>query len=312
MNMWTVTRSKIDRKEVSNVGLNPPGYRTRCLREKILDDSFNSGSPYYAMYHCGYYGVPIEDCIEKCRRNGIALRNKDIRSYNEGVFKRGIGTVVKNGELVDVSKIEPGIDFNDMKLSDFPLMPVGWVGTERRFFPCTRDNKPMQKWGYAKNDDGSVFMPELFTKTDAVALSPCGWVGQNMLYQRFIVLDVDGQGHGETDYDVIEFGNRFRYKTFSVCNPSKPGSFHLYFETDRLIPVRHFPWAKLDLMGNATNAAVYFKDKKWNGLPMIKLDESIWNEIMTYQKERKNNVSQPFEYKLQLELQQAEQSWLLA
>jgi hypothetical protein len=70
-------------------------------------------------------------------------------------------------------------------------------------------------------------------------------------------------------------------------DPAKPGSFHLYFKTDRLIPVRHFPWAKLDLMGNAVNAAVYFKNKVGNGLPMMQLDERVWQAMMNYQIERK-------------------------
>ena len=46
----------------------------------------------------------------------------------------------------------------------------------------------MQKWGWSKD-----YTPELYTRADARALSPCGWVGQNMLYQRFIVLDANGK-----------------------------------------------------------------------------------------------------------------------
>ena len=145
----------------------------------------------------------------------------------------------------------------------------------------------MQKWGWGKKEDGSIFEPELRVRADAKALSPCGWVGQNMLYQRFIVMDIDGRGHGQDDLQVIEFGNLFKDETFSVEDPMKPGSFHLYFETDRLIPVRHFTWAKLDLMGNAVNAAVYFKNKIGNEVPMMKLDDEVWNLMMEYQKGRK-------------------------
>jgi len=140
----------------------------------------------------------------------------------------------------------------------------------------------MQKWGWSKD-----FSPELYTMADAKALSPCGWVGQNMLYQRFIVIDIDGRGHGNDDIEVINFGNRFRNTTLTMEDPAKPGSFHLYFKTNRLIPVRHFPWAKLDLMGNAVNAAVYLKNKLGNGMPMRELDESIWQQLIEYQKERK-------------------------
>lgn len=269
------------------MGLNPgESHKAEVLRQKVLDDNFNSGSPYYGMYHCGYYGIPIEDCIAKCQRNGIAIRKKDLDSYNDGVFKRGTGQIVRGDRLVNIADIEPGIPFDEMKLSDYPLFPVGWVGTERRFFPCTSDNRPMQKWGWSKD-----YTPELYLRSDAKALSPCGWVGQNMLYQRFIVMDIDGRGHGEDDLQVIEFGNRFKDSTFTTEDPRKPGSFHLYFETDRIIPVRHFPWAKLDLMGNAVNAAVYFKDKVGNGVPMMKLDDNVWNAMVEYQKGRKENGS---------------------
>ena len=265
------------------MGVNP-GESNRMieLRQKVLDDNFNSGSPYFGMFHAGYYGIPIEDAIAKCSRNGIAIRPKDIESYNDGVFKRGIGTVLRGGQFVDVSSIEPGLQFEQMKLSDFPLLPPSWTGTQRRFFPCTSDNRPMQKWGWTRD-----FSPSLYTIEDARALSPCGWVGQNMLYQRFVVFDIDGRGHGQNDDEVIAFGHRFKDRTLSMEDPMKQGSFHLYFETDRLIPVRHFGWAKLDLMGNAVNAAVYMKNKKPNGMPLLKLDEEIWQQLIEYQQKRK-------------------------
>ena len=261
-----------------------PGESDRMieLRQKVLDDNFNGGSPYYGMYHAGYYGIPIEDCLAKCSRNGIAIRQKDIRSYNDGVFKRGIGTLVQGGKLVNIRDFERGIPFEDMKLGDFPKFPIGWTGTERRFFPCTMDNRPMQKWGWSPD-----YTPQLYTMADARALSPCGWVGQNMLYQRFVVFDIDGRGHGQDDLEVIEFGHRYKDRTFSMEDPAKPGSFHLYFETDHLIPVRHFGWAKLDLMGNAVNAAVYMKNKQPNNMPLLKLDEEIWRDLMEYQQRRR-------------------------
>ena len=258
------------------MGLNP--YYADKI-ETVLDECFNGGSPYFDMFRCGRNNVPLDRCVEKCRRNGIALRHKDIRNYNDGLFFSGMSQVVKNGSAVNV-----GPDFEDMCLEDFPKLPEGWHGTERRFFPCTMDNKPMQKWGWTRD-----YTPELYTKADAKALSPCGWVGQNMLYQKFIVLDIDGRGHGDEDLEVIAFGNKFRDKTFTLEDPAKPGSFHLYFETDRLIPVRHFPWAKLDLMGNAVNAAVYLKNKVGNGIPMMVLDDEVWDAMMSYQRQRKEN-----------------------
>jgi len=268
------------------MGLNPgDSRRAELLRQRILDDNFNNGSPYYGMYHCGYYGVPIEDCLAKCQRNNIMVRKKDIEAYNDGAFKRGsCGMQVNPMIRQAVMQREAAIPFDQMKLSDFPRLPINWVSPSRRFFPCTQDNRPMMKWGWSKD-----YKPKLMTRKEAEALSPCRWVGQNILYQRFIVLDIDGRGHGADDLDVIEFGSFFKDETFSVEDPMKPGSFHLYFETDRLIPVRHFGWAKIDLMGNAVNAAVYFKNKIGNNVPMMKLDEEIWHMVMQYQKQRKEN-----------------------
>lgn len=271
------------------MSLNPgESSKADAARQAILDDHFNSGSPYHSMFRCGYYGVPLEDCIAKCQRNGIAIRRKDLQNYNNGAFKRGIGSIVgSNGLLTNIANVEPGTPFENTKLSDYPLLPVGWKGTEHRFFPCTQDNKPMQQWGWKKNPDGSVFSPELYTRSDARALSPCGWVGQNLLYQRFVVMDIDGRGHGADDLEVIAFGNMFRDKTFTVEDPRKPGSFHLYFATDRLLPDKHFPWAKLDFKGNARNSAVYFKNKVGNGVPMLTLTEEIWQAMIRYESNRK-------------------------
>ena len=267
------------------MGLNPgDSGRAEALRRKVLDDNFNGGSPYFGMYWAGYYGIDLELCVAKCQANGIPLRQKDIRSYQDGAFRRGMGDVVKTKGM-NLRDLQAGVPFNSTKLADYPLLPVAWHGTERRFFPCTEDNRPMQRWGWSRD-----YTPTLYTRADAKALSPCGWVGQNMLYQRFVVFDIDGRGHGEDDLEVIVFGTQFRDTTMTMEDPMKPGSFHLYFETDRLIPVRHFPWAKLDLMGNAVNAAVYLKNKKSNGLPMRMLDDEIWQAMIKYQSGRKENT----------------------
>lgn len=268
------------------MGLNPgEDGLAKQLRQKILDDQFNSGSPYYGMFHCGYYGVPLEDCIAKCQRNGIAIRKKDLDAYSDGAFKRGSrGLHVDDMTRQVIAQRKVVAPIENMRLQDFPRFPVSWIPTERRFFPCTQENKPMQKWGWSRD-----YNPSLMTRGEAEAISPCRWVGQNMLYQRMIVLDIDGRGHGADDLDVISFGNLFKDETFCTEDPAKPGSFHLYFSTDRLIPVRHFIWAKLDLMGNTVNAAVYLKNKVGNGVPMIRLTEEIWHMIMQYQIGRKEN-----------------------
>lgn len=258
-------------------------------QKRVLSECFNGGSPYIDMYRCGFHGVPIEQCLAKCYRNGIAIRTKDIKNYNNGAFVCNTGKAVK-ADYTSVGNVTIGIPFDRMKLEDFPIFPIGWNGSDKRFFPCLPNNVPMQSWGWKKKEDGTIFQPELYTWVDAKALSPVGWIGQNMLYQRFIVMDIDGRGHGEEDLEVIEFGLRYKDKTLSFEDPEKQGSFHLYFKTNRLIPVKHFTWAKLDLMGNASNAAVYFKNKKSNGLPMMELDETIWQDMMEYQRGRKEHV----------------------
>lgn len=274
-----------------------------------LDEILIPGeSPYFAMFRAGCLGYTIEECTDYCMVNNIPLRAKDIQNWEDGHFKNQIRDEIfkrKRKELMAkpgyyINPFPPSVDmgnveatasrFNaevkrkmeDVKFEDLPKLPDGWKGTEHRFFPCTKDNKPMMSWGWR---DG--FEPNLMLRADAKAISPCGWVGQNMLYQPFIVMDIDGVGHGCVDEKVIQFGMQFKDKTLTCEDPNKVGSFHLYFKTDRLVPVKHFPHAKLDLMGNAVNAAVYFKNKVNNGVPMLELTANIWNVMMEYQKKRK-------------------------
>lgn len=257
------------------------------IQEEELAKSFNTGSPYFDMFRCGYYGVEFDDCASKCKRNGIALRQKDIDAWKDGRYKRDMMFLGESSIVMKASSsvTSSGIHADDAKLIDFPMIPQSMLnGNKRRFFPCTSDNKPMQKWGYTHE-----YVPELYLQQDARALSPVGWVGQNMLMQPFVVIDIDGAGHGCEDKSVIEFGRRFENITMKMEDPSKPGSFHLYFSTDRLIPVRHWPWAKIDFMGNAVNAAVYLKNKVSNGIRPAELTEEIWNAIQEYQKMRKED-----------------------
>jgi hypothetical protein len=172
---------------------------------------------------------------------------------------------------------ETSVPIMDSTLIDYQTWPHGWTGTTRRWFPCNEQNMPMQKWGYSPD-----YRPNLYEHEQAVALSKCGWVGQNLYAQPFIVIDIDGAGHGQDDDRVIAFGNQYRKFTETWENPLKPGSFHLYFETDRQIPISHFPYAKLDLMGNQKNAAVYLKNKVSNGVPRAMLTEVFWADLKGY------------------------------
>lgn len=257
-------------------------------------------SPYFGMFKAGRNGYSCDEVLAHCSMYGIPLRAKDIQAWQDGFFKYQMSSVLFEEQLAAKrkqpgSRLNPTLKvtipslsmeqrrFDSVRLEDFPKLPDGWKGTERRFFPCTADNRPMCAWGWKENFD-----PNLMLRADAKVLSPVGWVGQNMLYQTFIVMDIDGVGHGCIDEQVIAFGNRFRNQTMTLEDPAKVGSFHLYFTTNRLIPVKHFPHAKLDLMGNSVNAAVYFKNKVSNGLPAAELTPEIWNEMMKYQLSRKD------------------------
>lgn len=238
-------------------------------------------SPYFAMFRTGVMGVPFDKVSAHCAELEIPLREKDVRAWQEGNWNHR--TSRQSSVLNPLLKpgAESFISVPDSKLSDFAKWPRHWTGTERRWFPCNDQNMPMQKWGYSPD-----YKPNLYERAEAQALSPCGWVGQNLYAQTFIVIDIDGVGHGCVDEQVIEFGNRYRNFTETWENPAKVGSFHLYFETDRQIPISHFPYAKLDLMGNQKNAAVYTKDKVSNGMPRATLNKEFWSDLKAYLKGR--------------------------
>lgn len=277
------------------------------MPRESLDAILPTGqSPYFGMFKAGRVGYSIEEVTAHCTRLGIPLRAKDIQSWQDGAFKHQVSQTMFEDRLSEarskpgaylnptnkVGKVQyeglPSLrlayqpDFDTTKLDDLPRLPKGWRGCERRFFPCTSDNKPMMPWGWKPG-----FTPNLMLRADAEVLSPVGWIGHNLLYQNFIVMDIDGVGHGTADERVISFGNQFRDMTMTLEDPRKRGSFHLYFMTDRLVPVKHFGWAKLDLMGNAVNAAVYFKNKVSNGIPPMMLNDSIWDAMQRYQQSRK-------------------------
>lgn len=254
------------------------------MERQSLSDLFHPNeSPYFAMHRAGIQGYEIEEVSKYLSEIGVPVREKDIKNWQAGHFSSHMRKSILNplppgGQPGQVG----GKPFLMSEFEDLEKLPENWVGTPNRWFPCTMDNAPMMKWGWK---DG--FDPGLYDYATAKALSPRRWVGQNMLYQNFVVFDIDGVGHGEPDEMVIAFGNLYKDKTLTYENPAKPGSFHLYFATDRLVPLMHFPYAKLDLMGNTRNAAVYMKDKQPNGLPMMLLDDKIWNALKSYVKFRK-------------------------
>lgn len=262
------------------------------MPSKQLNEIFHAGeSPYFAMFSAGQQGYSLQDATNYASSLGIPIRQKDVRSWEDGRFEREMFLANKNRNGLNPFNAPTNTSMARRNMDQFPKwedlseFPEDWKGTDKRFFPCSEENRPLIKWGWSDS-----FCPKLLPYTDAKVLSPCKWVGQNMLYQPFIVLDIDGVGHGCVDEAVIQFGNLFKDKTLTYEDPAKLGSFHLYFKTRKLIPVKHFPWAKLDLMGNSVNAAVYFKNKQPNGLPMAELTPEIWRAIDTYQSKRKESA----------------------
>lgn len=250
--------------------------------DEELRKLFHPGeSPYMSMYIAGLKGIPLDDVANYLRSIGTYIRDKDVKQWHNGYRKNNSKpTPSLNPFYTTVQQQDD--NFHKTRLKDFPQYPSSWKPLAKRFFPCNENNTPMVRWGW-KQDNA----PALMTYSQAKEMSPCGWIGQNMLYQKFIVLDIDGVGHGEIDYSTIAFGELFKNKTLTFEDPNKKGSFHLYFYTDRIIPVKHFNHAKIDLMGNAVNAAVYFKNKQSNNIPIAELTEDIWSAIMAYQINRK-------------------------
>lgn len=252
-------------------------------------DWFSYGeSPYFAMFRAGQHGIPLEDVSAWCHQLGIPLRDKDVRNWSDGKWRYDCRHSANRSVLNPILPSQQGklgvnrAPFLDMKLSEFPSLPEGWTGTDHRWFPCNEDNKPMQKWGYSES-----YIPQLYDHASAVALSTCGYVGQNMYAQPFIVVDIDGVGHGVIDQTTIDFGRQFDTQVWE--NPEKAGSFHLYFWTDRLLPIQHWPFAHIDFMGNAKNAAVYLKKKKSNGKEMAYFSQQTLSKLQEYIRYRERN-----------------------
>ena len=240
-----------------------------------------NGSIYAAMFRAGKYGIPFEDCESICDYYGINIRAKDVRSWTDGA---NVGVRIKSA----MNSLSPRITTVNTrkqfpKLTDFPV-DFNTTIMHKSFFPCNWENKPMQKWGYSEGFD-----PELMDISSALLLSDVGFIGFNMLMQNFIVIDIDGVGHGDKDEQVIKWGRKWSSQTETWEDPHKVGSFHLYFLTNRLIPTMHYPEAKIDILGNAKNTACYRKNKQSNGRPMMYLTSAIWKDLMDYVQSRKEN-----------------------
>lgn len=117
------------------------------------------------------------------------------------------------------------------------------------------------------------------------------WLAENLKGTSTIVVDVDGDHGGCKDIDTIAVFQPLIPKTHCLMRPNEqafPVSFHLTFVTDRLIPTMHFPYAHLDIAGNARNQLRYLKNKVWNGVPPAMLTDELWEMVKDWLKYRKN------------------------
>jgi hypothetical protein len=129
-------------------------------------------------------------------------------------------------------------------------------------------------------------------------------MAENMIGQRRIVIDCDGDHTDTLDMETIAFLWRYSSITHTLCKPRKikeypgyentgldiPASFHLTFSVDRVIPTMHFPYAGIDIVGNRRNSLRYFKNKEWNGRQPAELTADIWQDLQAYIKHRKEQA----------------------
>lgn len=244
-------------------------------------------SIYTAMFSVGVQGVPRDDVNQRLMEIGVDLRTGvrpcDDQAYKDGYHEYMRGKGNKCPLYIPLRPKPNALKVMESKLSDFDTLPPNWSGTSRRYFPCKANGSPARKWGYS--DD---FTPTLYTKEEAIALAnPHGYIGQNIYAQPFIVIDIDGNKKGVIDQQVVDFGMQFAGITETWFCPEKQGSFHIYLSTQRIIPIAHFSYAKVDLMGNQRNAAVYMKNKYSNGIPRAELTDEHWEALKQYTELRK-------------------------
>lgn len=236
-----------------------------------------NGSIYLWMYRQGLaMRTPEEVCLDLACA-GRAIRDKDWRNYLAGW----------NNATRPRTNL-PWEERRTMRYSDYPLAtaPV----PERSWVPCNKDNKPMIPWG-------SYCM----SCVDASCTLGCVYLAQNLLHQRFIVIDVDGDHDGTPDLEVLRHYWRYLWKTAAIakpkllweygcacdeCEKEMPASFHLMFSVNREIPTMHFP--KVDVIGNKRNSLRYLKNKVSNHLDLMPMTDEIWENVVIWAAARKD------------------------
>lgn len=248
------------------------------------------GSIYLWMYDQGLKGTPIEEIVNECRLSGVTIREKDFQNYYNGLGKR---TIKMHSSIFDIPPSKRK-SYYDLDYSQYPMKPFNdYPDTEDRWVPCSKDNKPMIKWG-----DGCL------KKEEAEAFKDQVYLAENLIGGHRIVIDCDGDHDANLDLETIEFFWQFSQITEVYRKPKDcidygitidefidlPASFHLTFYVDRVIPTMHFPHAHIDIIGNKKNSLRYFKNKKCNNMPLCIMNDQIWSVIREYIRSRDPNV----------------------
>ena len=251
-----------------------------------------SGSIYFWMYTQGLKQVNENDIASACRAAGVSIRDKDWQNYWNGYYNSDMYHGRGSDDMFMLSRNgmhagrERPVDFLCTEYRNYPEHPYAHneYQVENRWVPCNKDNKPMIKWG-----NGCLSL------ADACAYKSQVYLAENLKGTRFIVIDCDGDHGDELDLETMAFLNWWRDKTHCIVKPGQdenmPASFHLTFETDRIIPTMHFPYAHIDIVGNRRNSLRYWKNKKWNGIAPATMTDIWWQMLQEYIEHRKETVN---------------------
>lgn len=238
-------------------------------------------SIYMWMYRQGLRQRPWQDVMADCLLEGHGIRQKDWRNYWNGWYRHDLYFSGK-ANMSEVMGSHP------LRWEDYPVHPyLGQPENLECFVPCSKDNKPMVKWGKG-----------CMTLADARAWPGSVYLAENMKGAQRIVIDVDGDHSLPVDVELLRFFDKWRELT--CCHEKRtivldvdpgpwdlrtcclPTSYHLTFAVDRVVPTMHFARAHVDVVGNRANSLRYFKDKVYNGLPAMQMDGETWDEIMDW------------------------------
>lgn len=246
-------------------------------------------SIYLWMYRQGLRQRPIDDVVMDLMASGHDIRAKDLRNYWNGWYRHDL----YHGEGQAMACPDSVMGSRVLGYSDYPDHPyLGKPEIQNCFVPCSAENRPLIKWSRGT-----------MTLADARAWPGCEYLAENLRGAQRIVIDVDGDHGDDLDLETIAFFARYMDRTCCHSKPEivfdwmmenggewvgdlamadLPVSYHLTFGVDKVIPTMHFPRAHVDIVGNRVNSLRYFKNKEYNGLPPLMMDDGIWSEIMGF------------------------------